>query len=446
MSLGGPVLLDGRQVWPPPGMISGWDVDFVRRPEWDADGFECLAGARAVGQPRGGETMSSVIDTKRAVQVRVHIDAQPSVAPPAGAGVHLEQAAVELDGVVAVDGAPMLEAANPLEVRPGGRRLPRWLGVRGWAGEARIMAWPIPVKDALRLLERARLREPEFADQPILEGAEKAFHPTFALRRGGGDPLDTEFVQGSPNLRRRHRSGQLLGERQWRAGIAVEQAVAIGVGGTWGAVALDEAAEQQEVAMRIFLRTEDPVEDLTRRVIDGGMQDEARPAILEPGMMAPVHLDEQAGLGHTLTAAAMLRRTPFAGTANAGLPETPLDGWAGQSEMLALCEELGEVAVVAAGVGRPGEGEELVPHGVGHPPGRRPAAVAMREGSQATLADRRDQAFGVPPRETQEPGGLRHGKAPFEDLADDMGALLLFLAQGDAPPVHKPRVTESLSS
>jgi predicted component of type VI protein secretion system len=33
---------------------------------------------------------------------------------------------------------------------------------------------------------------------------------------------------------------------------------------------------------------------------------------------------------------------------------------------------------------------------------------------------------------------------PLDDLNQDMSALLLSLAQGDSPPVHAPRVTESL--
>jgi hypothetical protein len=33
---------------------------------------------------------------------------------------------------------------------------------------------------------------------------------------------------------------------------------------------------------------------------------------------------------------------------------------------------------------------------------------------------------------------------PLDDLDQDMGSLLFSLAQRDSPPVHAPRVTESL--
>lgn len=130
------------------------------------------------------------------------------------------------------------------------------------------------------------------------------------------------------------------------------------------------------------------------------MKDEAWPAVFEPRMVTAVHLDEEAGLGHAVAAAAMTGWPSFAGTAEARRPQPALDGGPGHAELLALGDELGEVAVVAACVGGAGEGQQALARGVGDAAWRRSAAVAMRERREATLPDRGHEAAEVPNRET----------------------------------------------
>ena len=69
----------------------------------------------------------------------------------------------------------------------------------------------------------------------------------------------------------------------------------------------------------------------------------------------------------------------------------------------------------------------------------------MGERRRAVMADLRQQAPEVTEREAQELGRVRHGEVPLDDLDQDMSSLLLSLAQDDFPPVHTPRVTESLA-
>ena len=107
-------------------------------------------------------------------------------------------------------------------------------------------------------------------------------------------------------------------------------------------------------------------------------------------------------------------------------------------------EELGEVVIICAGVARAGQREDLRPDGLGEAARGDPAAVAMGERRRAMVADPRQQASEVTERDAQEPGRVRHGQMPLDDLDQDMRPLLLSLAQGDSPPVHAPRVTESL--
>ncbi len=88
--------------------------------------------------------------------------------------------------------------------------------------------------------------------------------------------------------------------------------------------------------MGIFLRAKDAHEDLSRGIIDRGEEDESGPAIFEPGMVTAVHLHEQAGLGHALTAATMPGWTALARTTDAGGAEEPLHRLARHAQALAL--------------------------------------------------------------------------------------------------------------
>ena len=226
----------------------------------------------------------------------------------------------------------------------------------------------------------------------------------------------------------------------------MKQAVAIGVGGRRDAVALDEAPEQEEVPMGVFLGPKDPGQDLARRIVDGRMEHEARPAVLEPGMVTAVHLDEQARLGHALAAAAMAGRAAVTRAADPRGPEPALHGRTRDMDLVTVADELGEVTIVAAGIRRAGQGQEPLAHRVRQTAWGGPTAVAMRQGGQAVLADLGHQTTEMSSGEAQERGRVRHGQTPLEELDQYVGSLLLSLAQGDSPLVHSPRVTESLSS
>jgi len=68
-------------------------------------------------------------------------------------------------------------------------------------------------------------------------------------------------------------------------------------------------------------------------------------------MVAAVHLDEQAGLGHALPPAAMAGRAPRAGTADACRAQKALDGRSGNVEGFAFMEQFGELMVIHACIG-----------------------------------------------------------------------------------------------
>ena len=397
-------------------------------------------------QPRGPEPLAAVMDREPPIQVSVDVDARPRVAATAGAGMELQGVRAELERVVVADDAPVLEAADALKVGRGWGRPPRRLGMRRWVREARIIAREKPIEHALGRGQRAGVREAQFGNEAILEGPKEALDAPFALGRGGGDPADPEFLEGPADLCRGHGPLQFFGQAAWSAGIAMKQAMAISVGGGGHAIAPDEAAKQEEVALRIFLWAKDAGEDLPRGIVNGGVEDEVRAPVLEPGMVAAIHLDEQAGLGHALAATPMAGWPADTRTADARGPQPALDRWPRQAHLLALGDELSEVAIVAAGIGGAREGEEPLAHCFWQPPRRGPAAVAMRERSQAVLADLGQQATEMADREAQESCRVRHHEASLEDLDQYVRSLLFPPAQRESPPVHGPRVTESLSS
>lgn len=99
--------------------------------------------------------------------MRVDIHPDTGVAAARRAGAELEETAVQLQGVVVLDGALVLEAANPREIRRGGP--PCGLRMRRGLREARIVLREKPVQHALGLFHRAGLGQSEFDHEPILK-------------------------------------------------------------------------------------------------------------------------------------------------------------------------------------------------------------------------------------------------------------------------------------
>lgn len=151
---------------------------------------------------------------------------------------------------------------------------------------------------------------------------------------------------------------KLILERERGARIPMKEAVAIGVDGGGDAIVLNEVTEEQEVAVRVFFLTKDGSEDVACRVIDGGVQDQPGAPVLQPGMVAPVHLHEEAGLGHAFAAPAMAWRTACPGAADASSPKEPLHRFAGHLDPLAVGEQFGEVVIIHASIERPCELED----------------------------------------------------------------------------------------
>ena len=97
----------------------------------------------------GSELLASIRDRELAIQLGMHVNAHAGVALAIGTRAELDEAAVQLDRVVMLDSALILEAADALERCGNGP--PGGLGMRRGVGEACVVAGEEAIEDALRV-------------------------------------------------------------------------------------------------------------------------------------------------------------------------------------------------------------------------------------------------------------------------------------------------------
>ena len=97
-------------------------------------------------EPLSDDPLAAIEDRQGAIEMGVEVDTQPGEAAAGWAGRELEEAALQLDGVIVLDRAPVFAAADPLEVGGGGP--PGRRGGRGRSGHCsggeteRARGWP----------------------------------------------------------------------------------------------------------------------------------------------------------------------------------------------------------------------------------------------------------------------------------------------------------------
>ena len=424
---------------------------------WDAGGIwgwgaltesilEALWWAMRAGEPPGGDALSAIRDGEGAIQMGVEVDAQAGIAPAAGARSELEETPIKLNGVIVLDGAAILEAADGVEIGARGSGSPGRRGMRGGLSEARIVAQEKPGEHPGGLREGAGVGEAEFDHKAVLKGAEEALDPPLRLWRVSPDPRDAQLAERAPDLGLAWHTAELLVKGERGTGIRAKDAMAIGVHGRRETIAADELSKQEEVAVRILLETEDGPQHPARGVIDGGKEDEAGAAILEPGMMTAIELDEEPRLRHPVPASAMAWKATGAGTADARRAEQAMHGGAGEVDAFALGQELGQMAIIAALVAGPGQGEDPRSNGLRDASRGLAAAVAMGQSGQAVRTEPDEEPADVADGEPQQRRRRSGGEPPRLDPWQDLSPLLFLPVQGDCLPDHSPRVTESLNS
>ena len=85
------------------------------------------------------------------------------------------------------------------------------LGLLGGNAELGIEAGQEVPQHGVGLVDGPGSRQPELADQPVLEGARHAFHPSLGLGRTGKDLLNAQLPHGPGELGGSHRLGEIRG-------------------------------------------------------------------------------------------------------------------------------------------------------------------------------------------------------------------------------------------
>ena len=200
-------------------------------------------------------------------------------------------------------------------------------------------------------------RQPEFADQAVLEGAGHAFDTTLGLRRTGEDLLNAQFLHGPAEV------GWADGLRYmpWLSG-KLEDPVPVSVDCQGDAVAADQTLHQQKVAPGVLLGLEDGVGDRAGGIIHRQQQDEPGSPLLQPGVVAAVDLQEHAFLGHPRPPYPVFGGTVPPGAGQPVAVEETAYRLAAQVNALALRQHLSQVAVVEAVVFPAGQDDHRGSH------------------------------------------------------------------------------------
>ena len=152
-------------------------------------------------------------------------------------------------------------------------------------------------------------------------------------------------------------------------------------------------------------------------------------------MGAAVDLHQHALLGHALAPEPVLLRPATAGAADASLHQDAAHRGPAQVDPLPLPQQLGEVAVVGAGVAVAGQldhgGRRVFRHGVVGPP----SPVAVGQGGGTVLAVGRQKALGVAFTDSHDLGCLPYRKVVLQHGVEYLDSCLFSLFQCHFP--HK---------
>ena len=126
------------------------------------------------------------------------------------------------------------------------------LRVLRWNTETPVESRQELLQHAVGFLDTARPCQPQFGYEAVLESFRHPLHSSLGLGREGEYHLDPQFVHGPAEL------GWHPGEAG--AGRVPEDPVPVGVQGEGNAAALQEALDQQEVAVGVLLLAEEGVD------------------------------------------------------------------------------------------------------------------------------------------------------------------------------------------
>jgi len=189
----------------------------------------------------------------------------------------------------------------------------------------------------------------------------EAFDAALGLGTLGGDVSDAELIQGAAELGGLAAAGELFFHRPVIV-VANEDAVAIPVETERYAKAAQQAAEQAEIAARVFGGKEFGDGDFASGVIQEAEQGELRAAIFQPAVKAAIKQQHLALASAGETALAMGGSTAFAGRSDPGRAQQTAEGLAAEGEAFLFDQFFAEVVVVETGIGGAGQMQDAIPH------------------------------------------------------------------------------------
>lgn len=155
--------------------------------------------------------MPVMLDGKATIALLQHLHLDAGVAGPVPGWQQLQGAQLVLDGVVPGHLTGVFEAEDPFRMQRGVQGPIGGLGLLGRDGQLAVEAGEEVPQHGVGLVDGDGPRQPEFADQPVLEGAGHALHPALGLWRTGKELLDAQFPHGPGELGRSHGLGKCRG-------------------------------------------------------------------------------------------------------------------------------------------------------------------------------------------------------------------------------------------
>ena len=193
--------------------------------------------------------------------------------------------------------------------------------------------------------------------------------------------------------------------------------------------------EHGEVARAVLLFAEGGPGDEPGGIVDAAHEGEPGSTALEPVMSAAIDLEEHAGPGHPLAAAAVAPWSPPPHRRQAGLGEDPAQRPLRDDDALALSEQVREMGTVDIRIRGRRQLHESGPQPVREPVGRDPAAVAVDERDGALVGVvARQQPLHRAHRAVQIRGRLPGRQLTGQDMVEHPEPLLCLSVQRDRLP------------
>jgi hypothetical protein len=252
----------------------------------------------------------------------------------------------------------------------------------------------------------------------------------------GGDEGDAQLLQRAAELGGLAFSGELFIHRP-EIVIADEDAAVVTVKSQWHAEAVQQLAEQAEIAKRGFRRKELRGQDFAGGIVLHAESRELRATAFEPVVRAAVELHEFAEPRGTHAALAMSGSTALAGRAETVLAQQATQRFATERKAFALDQLLAEMVVVEAGVGAARELDDPPAHGIRQATGAGTPAVGVSQSRLPAFAHPFLQAFHLAHAQTKESGGSGTRHISLDACVDHAHSLQFLLTQRECLLSHR---------